>query len=168
MRLIAKEKYVLLFDFLIWSLKVWIWAFLLPISFSCLNDTGKFPKFSSGLEETLVMRLITKEKVLRLDFLIWSLKVWIWAFFAIYKLINRPLPSKRQGEIFWIFPQGLRRQQLWDWSQKKNVSYDSIFWYYPSKFLTVHLCITYLWSCEFECPMSNVQYPANFTVLAEL
>ena len=26
--------------------------------------------------------------------------------FAIYKLIKRPLPSKRQGEIFWILTQG--------------------------------------------------------------
>ena len=44
--------------------------------------------------------------VLQFDFLIWSLKVWIWTFFATYKLIKRLLPSKRHGEINLIFPQG--------------------------------------------------------------
>ena len=177
-----KKKYVLRFYFLIWSLKIWIWAFLLPLSWqsalSCPNDTAKFPNFflrvrgdlsneidykrkicstirffnmisqsvnlslfviyklikrplpskqqggnflnfSLGLEETLMMRLITKEiYVLRFDFLIWSLKIWIWmsvfwlCFFFLdirnfcYYARNRPLPSKRHGEISWISPQG--------------------------------------------------------------
>ena len=97
MRMIAKEKYVLRFDFLIWSLKIWIWmsVFWLYYFFGhskflllCTKPPspvqtaqGNFLNFSSGLEETLMMRLITKEKyVLRFDFLIKSLKVWIWAF----------------------------------------------------------------------------------------
>ena len=100
MRLITKEKYVLRFDFLIWSLKIWIWmsVFWLCYFFGhsiflllCTKPTspvkttwGNFLNFSSGLEETLMMRLITKEKyVLRFDFLIWSLKVWIWAFLIL-------------------------------------------------------------------------------------
>ena len=60
MRLITKEKYVLRFDFLIWSLKVWIWMsvfwfklFLDIRNFAIMHDTavfrpkgtGKFPEF---------------------------------------------------------------------------------------------------------------------------
>ena len=50
-----------------------------PLPFK--RQGGNFLNFSSGLEETIMIRLITKEKyVLRFDFLIWSFKIWIWAF----------------------------------------------------------------------------------------
>ena len=100
MRLITKEKYVLRFDFLIWSLKIWIWMYVFWLCYFfghskflqlCTKPPspvqtaqGKFPEFFlwvRGDPNDQMMRLITKEKyVLRFDFLIWSLKVWIWTY----------------------------------------------------------------------------------------
>ena len=76
MRLIIKEKYVLLFkffDMISQSLNLSLFAtYQADKAPSPVQTTrGNFLNFSSGLEETLVMRLIAKEKyVLRFDFLI--------------------------------------------------------------------------------------------------
>ena len=123
-RLITKEKYVLRFKFLMWSLKVWILnvRFLIKLFFGYIRHfcyyawnrpspvetaRGNFLNFSSGLEETLAMRLITKEKyVLRFDFFDMISQSLDLGLFTIYKLIKHPVPSKRHGEISWISPQG--------------------------------------------------------------
>ena len=69
---------------------------------------GNFLNFSSGLEETLMMRFITKEKkgsTIRFsDMISQSLNL---SLFATYNLIKRPLPSKRHGENFLNFSSGL-------------------------------------------------------------
>ena len=118
MRLITKEKYVLRFYFLIWSLEIWIWMsvfwlcyffghskFLLlctkPPS-SLQTARGNFLNFSSGLEETLMMRLKICSMIRFFDMISQSL---ILNLFATYKLIKRPLPSKWHREISLIFPQ---------------------------------------------------------------
>ena len=86
MRLIAKEKYVLIrFFYMItqslnlnvrFLIMLFFWTFEI---FAIMHETtlsrqtarGNFLNFSSRLEETLLMRLITKEKyVLRFNFLI--------------------------------------------------------------------------------------------------
>ena len=52
-----------------WTFKIFV--IMHETTLSRPNGTGNFLNFSSGLEETLMMRLIAKEKyVLRFDFLI--------------------------------------------------------------------------------------------------
>ena len=75
---------------LIWMSAFWLNYFVGYSKFllTCTKPQSSLPKgmgnflnFSSELEETLMMMLITKEKyVLRFNFSIWSLKIWIWAF----------------------------------------------------------------------------------------
>ena len=86
---------------------------------------------------------------------------------STYKLVKRPLPNG--GGNFLNFSSALEETLMMRLiTKEKYMSFDSIFWYDPMKFLTVHFFFILPIPCEFECPMSNVQYPANFSMLSFL
>ena len=107
---------------------------------------GNFLNFSSKLDETLMMRLTTKEKyVLQFDFLIWSLKVWFWIsvfwisllfWYLTFLLLCTKPPSSVQTteETSWIFFSELKETIMMTLITKERyMSYDSVFRYDPSK-----------------------------------
>ena len=58
-----------------------IFAIMHESNLSRPNDTGKFPKFFLRVRGDPNDEIDYKKiYILRFDFLIWSLKVWIWAF----------------------------------------------------------------------------------------
>ena len=120
---------------------------------------GYFLIFSSGLEETLLMKLITKKKIKkkicsRIRFFDMISQILNSSLFAIFKLIERPLPSKRHGKFPEFF---LRvREHPYDEIDQKNMSYDSILliWYlkvsYSSPFYYLSLV-----NSNVQCPISG-------------
>ena len=89
--------YFLFFIFFFWYSKYLLLCTKPPSSVQTAR--GNFLNFSSQLEETLMMRLITKEKyVLRFDFFHMISQSLNLSLFAIYKLIKRPLPPKRHED----------------------------------------------------------------------
>ena len=74
---------------------------------SCQNDTGKFSNFClivrpDPCDEIDDKRIICPSMWF-FDMIPESLKL---SLFATYKLIKRPLASKRKGQISYFFPQG--------------------------------------------------------------
>ena len=71
------------------------------------RDTGKFSKFFLRVRGDLSNEIDCKRKICStiqfFDMISQSVNL---SLFAICKLIKRPLPSKRHGEISWFFPQG--------------------------------------------------------------
>ena len=73
---------------------------------SRLNDTGKFPYFCLKVRpdpcDEIDHKRIICPSMRFFDMIPQSLKL---SLFATYKLIKRPLASKRQGQISYFFPQ---------------------------------------------------------------
>ena len=109
LRLIKKNMlYHLIFHMISKSLNLSLFAIykLIKHPLPSKRHGGNFLNFSSELEDTLNDEIDHKRKICPsiwfFDLIPQSLNL---SLFAIYKLINRPLPSKRHGEISWIFPQ---------------------------------------------------------------
>ena len=77
-----------------------MFAFIHETTLSRPNDQGKFPKFFLRVRGDFNNKIDHKRKICStirfFDMIFQSLNL---SLFATYKLIKRPLPSKRHGEI---------------------------------------------------------------------
>ena len=84
-----------------------IFAIMHETNLSRLNDMGKFSEFFFRVRGDPNDEIDYKRKICStirfFDMISQSVNL---SLFATYKLIKRPLPSKRPGEISLIFPQG--------------------------------------------------------------
>ena len=95
-----------LFKLFFWIFE--IFAIMHETALSRPNVTGKFPKFFLRVRGDLSNEIDHKRKICStirfFDMISQSVNL---SLFATYKLIKRPLPSKRHGEIFLNFSSGL-------------------------------------------------------------